>query len=144
MATLAETHGRKVFRFLWVGAVATAAHYAVLITLVEVFGMNATIGAAIGFTVGALVSYAANYVFTFTSTLPHRIAAPRFAVSAGCGVLINSAIMAALAGGLGIHYLVAQAVATAATLLWNYVTGYYWSFRAAGPIASRSTTPTER
>jgi putative flippase GtrA len=131
-AALADAHGRRVFRFLSVGAVATAAHYAVLIALVELLGVNATAAAAIGFTVGALVSYTANYGFTFTSTLPHRVAMPRFAVSAGCGVLINSAVMAALTMGLGVHYLVAQVVATGTALLWNYLTGYYWSFRARG------------
>ena len=56
---------RDFLRFAAVGAVATAAHYSVLIALKELAGMHPVWATVCGYGVGAVVSYTLNRIFTF-------------------------------------------------------------------------------
>ena len=47
-----------------------------------------------------------------------------------CGFLINAAIMQLIVNGLSLHYLLAQLVALAAVVTWNFLVSNLWVFRA--------------
>src|ERR1051326_6931064 len=98
--------------FTGVGAIGTAAHYCVLIALVDVLQLRPIPSSALGFTVGAFVNYSLNYRFTFRSTKMHRESMPKFFIVATAGLLLNTAIMGVLTAMLSVHYLLAQIVAT--------------------------------
>jgi putative flippase GtrA len=115
-------------RFLVVGTIATAAHYLVLVALVELAAVEPTVASATGFAIGAILSYVINYEFTFRSSVPHRIALPRFLVVASVGVLLNSVTMALVTAAFDVHYLAAQVAATVVALLWNFAVNHFWSF----------------
>ena len=120
---------RQFLTFSGVGLVAAVAHYGVLITLVEGFGILPVIATLWGFIAGAGVSYVLNRRYTFRSDRPHRAAAPRFlAVSVG-GFLLNGAVMWLLNEYWGVPYLLAQVVATAVVLFWNFSVNLLWTFR---------------
>jgi putative flippase GtrA len=127
-ATLRIAIARQFLSFATVGACGTAVHYATLIAGVSL-GVDPVTASALGWTLGAVVNYSLNYHFTFRSGLGHRQAAPRFALVAAIGLLLNTVLMAVQIGPLGLHYLVAQCFATGTILCCNFVLSRSWAFR---------------
>jgi len=113
--------------FATVGALGTAAHYATLIVGVSL-GLGAVIASAVGAAVGATVNYVLNYHVTFRSSLAHRQSGPRFALIAVVSLLLNTLLMAVGVNRLGLHYLVAQVLATGIVLCCNFVLSRAWAF----------------
>jgi len=118
----------QFLRYACVGAVGTAAHYAVLIALVESAGTAPVAASTAGAIAGAFVNYALNYRFTFASGRAHRIALPRFLAIAGAAVALNAAVMAATLAVTSAHYLVAQVVATGVVLVAGFLANRRWTF----------------
>ncbi len=123
----------RFFRYLAVGVVATAAHYALLVALVEVAGWSAPWAAAAGAWVGAQLAFVGNARLTFGAPVT-AAGWLRFQIVAALGAALSYAIVRA-GVHLGWHYLVAQAVATAVTVVITYEANRRWSF-AAAPEAS--------
>ncbi len=110
---------RDFFKFAAVGVVATAAHYAVLIALTEFGGLHPVPSTICGSIVGAVVSYTLNRIFTFTVRPAYMRGLAKFMVVIGIGAAINAGIVALLIW-VGLHYMVAQVIATCVVLLWNF------------------------
>lgn len=121
---------RQFVRFAMLGAVGTAAHYAVLIGVVQGLRGDPLAGSAAGCVTGMLVNYFLSRRYAFRSRAPHRHALWRFALIATVGLLLNTALMALLVRSLGLHYLLAQVVATGIVLVWNFVPNALWTFAA--------------
>lgn len=119
----------QFLKFAAAGAVGTAFHYATLVLWVEVLGGRVVSGTLAGFCAGALVNYLVARRFVFASDRPHAAALPRFALVAATGAVLNTAIVAWL-NGAGLHYLLAQVVATGAVLAWNFFLNRAWTFTA--------------
>jgi len=119
----------QFLKFAAAGAVGTAFHYTTLVLWVEVLGGRVVTGTLAGFCAGALVNYLIARRFVFASDRPHAAALPRFALVAATGAVLNTAIVAWLAGA-GLHYLLAQVVATGAVLAWNFLLNRAWTFTA--------------
>jgi putative flippase GtrA len=123
-----EAAMRGLSRYALVGVVATAAHYALLVLLVEWASAPAGPSALIGALLGAAVAYLGNRRYTFSSSdAPHTRAAPRFAAIAGLGAVANALVVG---GGvaMGLHYLLAQVVATIVVMLATYHLNRVWTF----------------
>lgn len=118
----------QMLRFAFVGGLATALHYLILIALVNGAGLDVSFASAIGYTLSTLFNYAINRRLTFRSRRSHSIALPRFLWLASFGLAINTATVWLLAERWGLHYLVAQVAATALTLCWNFVAARRWAF----------------
>ena len=120
---------RQAGRFAIVGAIATAAHYAILIALVEIGHVEPVVATTFGYGVGIVVSYTLNRRFTFgETTAPVASSFAKFALLYGVGAVLNGAIMGGLIG-LGAPYLLAQVVATGIVLFWNFLGARYIVFR---------------
>jgi putative flippase GtrA len=115
-------------RYTAIGAAATAVHYGVLVTLVERCGLAPAPAAAAGALCGAATAYAGNRRFTFASSRTHAQALPRFLAVALASALTSALLVWLLAQRLGAPYLLAQAVATALTLLGGYLLNKRWTF----------------
>jgi putative flippase GtrA len=126
-ATIRIAIARQFLAFATVGACGTVTHYATLIAGVSL-GTDPLVASALGWTFGAVVNYSLNYRFTFRSGLSHREAAPRFAVVAATGLVLNTLLMA-VGLRLGLYYLVAQVVATGLVLCCNFLLSRVWAFR---------------
>ena len=118
----------KFARFLLVGGLCTGAQYAILVCLVEWGSFPAVAASTVGYLVSSVLNYLLNYTFTFRSAAPHGRSLPRFALISGIGVLLNGAVTYLGADVIGAHYLIAQAAATAVTLLWNFSANLRWTF----------------
>jgi putative flippase GtrA len=119
---------RHFFRYGSVGAVATAAHYLTLVLCVELAGWPAYLASGFGAVVGAQLAYAGNRWFTFGHRGAMRASWPRFMLTALLGALLGMAIVG-LGVRLGIHYLIAQALATLASLVLTFAINRAWTFR---------------
>jgi putative flippase GtrA len=120
-------------RFALVGGFATTLHYAILVVLVEGLRWPPVAATSVGFAVSALGNYLLNRRFTFRSQRRHVEAAPRFAVVAVVGFFINAGVVWLAFDAAGLHYLVAQVLATLATLGWTFVGNRHWTFDHATP-----------
>lgn len=114
-----------------VGATGTAAQYAVLSALVFLDLSGAVVASCIGAIAGAIVNYILNYRFTFKASATHGRSAPRFALVAAAGIVLNGALMNGLTGHLNVSWLPAQIVTTACVLLLTYTASAMWTFRPA-------------
>lgn len=121
----------RLLRFGCVGALATAVQYAALLVLVRGVGFDPVLASSIGFCLSLGLNYALNYRFTFRSNQRHHATVSRFASLAAIGFLLNTVIVTLLADLAGIHYVVAQLVATAAVFAWNFLGNEYWTFRVS-------------
>ena len=119
---------RRFTRYVAVGALATAVHYALLVLVVEVAGWPAFIGSGFGAAVGAQVAYIGNRRLTFAHRGPVAASWLKFQGTAALGALFGMAIVAAGVRA-GVHYLFAQAFATVATLVLTFAINRAWSFR---------------
>jgi putative flippase GtrA len=124
---------RQFLLFAALGAVGTAAHYTVLIALVNTNVAEPKAATTAGFAVGALVNYILNYRFTFKSSQRHSETLPKFLAVAASGAALNYAVMWLGVETLHVHYLAAQIAATALVLVWNYSINRIWTF--AGRLA---------
>ena len=119
----------QLVRFASAGTAATATHYLMLILLVELAGVNPTVASVIGYGVSWVVNYSLNRRFTFKSARPHREALGRFVSVGVMALLLNSTAMA-IATAVGIHYLVAQVLATSLVFCWTFTCNRLWTFAA--------------
>jgi putative flippase GtrA len=129
---------RQFGRFLLVGGTATLLHYAILIALHGALAVDADVATAIGFFLSATFNFVASYYFTFQSATPLSRALPRYALVVGTGLLINGALFSAVNGLLGMHYLIAQLLATGVVLFWNFWLARGFAFAAVTAARDRS------
>ncbi len=125
---------KPLIRYALVGAVATLAHYAVLALAVERRWLAPAPAAALGAWIGAQVAYALNVRVTFTDARFGFASWWRFQATAVIGAALSFAIVGA-GVAVGLHYLVAQVVATVLAMGLTYAINRRWSF--APPTARR-------
>lgn len=114
--------------FVLVGAAGTLLHYLTLTALVLSALLSPGAASAVGACVGACVNYWLNYRFTFASTRRHREMLPRFFAVAAVGAVLNGIIVSQLSG-LGMHFLIAQVIATCMILVLNFLVSKKWIFQ---------------
>ncbi len=119
----------RFIRFSGVGVMGTAAHYLLLILLVQRFAMDPVVASSLGALLGALVNYYLNYHYTFQSNKRHREALTKFMVVAVLAFFMNALFMYAFATALQWHYLLAQVLTTGLVFLWTFLANLLWSFR---------------
>jgi putative flippase GtrA len=119
----------RFVQYTLVGGGATAVHYALLLCLVEAAQVAPGWAAAIGAAAGALVGYVGNRRFAFAgSAARHRQALPRFLTVAALGVGVSGSVVWFGSAVLGLHYVIAQLIATTLVLVLGYQLNRAWSF----------------
>ncbi len=118
----------QFIRYGGAGAIGTAAHFAVLATIVQLAGAGPVGASTVGAIVGAIINYALNYRFTFASRRSHHVALPRFLAIATMGIVLNAAVLSAALAFVRPHYLVAQVAATGAVLVAGFFANRKWTF----------------
>jgi putative flippase GtrA len=119
---------RRIVRYTGVGALATGVHYAVLVALVEVAGWAPAWASGAGAVVGAQVAYAGNRRWTFDHGGPVFASWWRFQATALAGALVGMIVVGA-AVRLGLHYVLAQVLATGLNLMLTFLINRAWTFR---------------
>jgi putative flippase GtrA len=119
---------RSLFTFLFVGGLATALQYAIILVAVYAGGWPLVWGSTLGFIVSAIANYLLNARLTFRSTQAHANMAPRFVLVAGTGLLLNYCLLSLLLS-FSVQAAVAQILTTIGVLIWNYVISGIWTFK---------------
>ncbi len=119
---------RQFLRFAAVGAVATAAHYAVLVALKELAHVPVLWATSLGYLVGAVVGYTLNRRFTFEANHRFTHGLAKYVGVGIVGLALNGAITMGLIH-VGLHYLLSQMVATGIVLIWNFAAARLVVFR---------------
>jgi putative flippase GtrA len=127
VAGVALTRSPAFARYLAVGVAATAAHWGVLVLAVQAAGIAAWLGSGLGAVVGAQVAFFGNRRFTFAHAGALWPAWWRFMGTALAGGLLGMAIVAA-GVALGLHYLLAQALATGPSVVLTFAVNRHWTF----------------
>lgn len=110
---------KQFLRFALVGVAGTITHYGVMAALIELGGMGTVMATSLGFLSGACVSYVLNRKVTFSTKQPLGIAFVKYIAALTVGLFINAGIVWGLES-LGLHYFVAQPIATGVVLFWNF------------------------
>jgi putative flippase GtrA len=116
-----------LLRYAAIGALATATHYALLCAAVELAGWPPAVAAGVGAAVGAQVAFVGNRWFTFAHRGPWWPSWWRFQGTALIGAG-GSSTLVALGGAIGVHYLLAQVVATLLTMLLTFAINRRWAY----------------
>lgn len=118
---------RRLACYAAVGAVATTAHYALMTAAVEWGRWPAWQASGAGALLGAQVAFWANRHYTFVHRAPWWPAWCRFHATAGAGALLGMLLVDAGVRA-GLHYLLAQAVATIVVMLATFAANRAWAF----------------
>lgn len=118
----------RFFRYGAVGALATVVHYLVLVLCVEAFDWPAWLASGLGALIGAQVAYLGNRRYTFAHHGAIAESWLKFQGTALLGALLGMVVVAA-GVRLGLHYVLAQVIATGLALVLTYAINRAWSFR---------------
>jgi putative flippase GtrA len=119
---------QRFLTYTVVGVVASLVHYLLLILQVEAFRMPPLAASTLAFIGGALMSYALNSTITFGDRRNTSWPLVKFLAIASIGLALNGFFMGAIMSAFRVHYLIAQAAATAIVLLWNFGGNFLWTF----------------
>ena len=122
-------HGRSLPFYVGAGGIATASHYATTIAAVEVLAIAPLAATTLGFAIGAAVKYWLNYTAVFRSRARHARAIARFGITLGALIALNALVFRAFEHGLGMHYVMAQAITTVLLIAPGYLIHRHWVFR---------------
>lgn len=113
----------QLIKFGFVGAIATAIDFGVLVLLKEWLQVNVLLASATSFTVSVIVNYILSILFVFQSTRKNKIKEfCVFVILSVGGLLIDLGIMWIGTELLVVHYLIVKVLATGLVLVYNFVT----------------------
>ena len=122
----------RLIRFCIVGGITAIIHYGILYLCVEFLASTATVASSFGFVIAVICNYLLHYSWTFGETAPHGQTLLRYLVMISCGFVINGGLMWLGSEFLQLNYLLAQAIALVAVLIWNFSLAQLWVFAAKG------------
>lgn len=115
-------------KFVGIGGLATAIQYGLMILFIEFLAINAVAASASSYALSAMFNYTANYYWTFHSDAKHLQTLPKFALASILVLIINTLLFWFFLHA-GLHYLVAQVIATVITLFINFSIHKIWIYR---------------
>lgn len=109
-------------RYLIVGGVAFVADFLALWALVSLGGLHYLPATALAFILGVWVNYqlSIRWVFVYRAVSMSSVEFTIFLLVGLAGLAVSMGAMSLFAGWLGMHYLLAKALATVLTLLVNF------------------------
>ena len=120
---------RRWMRFCIVGGAASLVYFGCGLFFVNLLGLPVLAGNVLAYLVAFVVSYLGQSLWTFRAEGSHRAMLPRFAVTQGLGLALNSGIIWLLTAA-GMSYAVAMWVAIAAVPVAVYFICKLWVFRS--------------
>ncbi len=123
---------RQLASFVVIGCLATAAHYTVLVLLVQLAHKPPVPATLLGYCFGGVISYSLNRRHTFKSRKRHFEAIWRFTAVAAIGFLATALLMTLAVDWRHLPYLSAQIVVTGIVTVWSYAASRWWTFADRG------------
>jgi putative flippase GtrA len=95
---------------------------------IECLNFNEELSSALAYGISAVFNYLANYHLTFKSQTQHSSSFPKFVILVIAALMINTLVFS-IVHSIGVHYLIAQVVATLVTLIINFGAHKVWIYR---------------
>lgn len=114
----------QFFRYIFVGGVATIADWGVLFLLTDIVHIYHLISACISFFAGLIINFLLSKLMVFnadTARVNNVLEFIAYAIIGAVGLGITEIIMFAFTDCLNLYYMWSKAIATAITLMWNYI-----------------------
>lgn len=125
-----EPQSSTFLRFAAVGLVATAVHYATLVSLLKGVGVpSAGIANGLASIVGISASYLGNRLFVFSSKAPHAVTLPRFLTVYASAALIHAGGLALWTDFLGFSYHVGFLLLTGLSVMVTFLANRMFVFK---------------
>ena len=124
----------QFIKFGLVGVSNTLLTFLVYTLLLKVFGVWYLAASGIGFAVGAVNGFVLNHHWTFRGHTGGSLAAVRWCVVQGCGLLVNLGVVYLMVESVGSDKLIGQAVATAIVVVLTFFANRAWTFRGGRPL----------
>lgn len=121
-----KLHAEKFFRYGVVGVLATAAHYLLMASLMNIGWLPVSASTA-GALLGALVAYGVNRKWTFEASHSTR-RMMRFMSVAAMGLLMNAVLLFVIHQWLIGSVIVAQLLTTGLVFVATFLVNLKWSF----------------
>ena len=118
----------ELIRFGIVGGLSVCLQFLVLITAVEVFGVNPTLSSALGFSIACTSSYLALYYWTFKSDGKHHLVALRYICVMSFSMLLNLYIFWLFTETLEVWYVASRAIATCCSATCSFFLNKNYTF----------------
>jgi len=118
----------QLVKYATAGAIGTALQYSILLALVEGAGIGAVPASTFGAAAGAVVNYALNHRYTFRSNRPHAEALVKYFCVSIAGIVLNALVLAVAISLVGVHYVIAQVIATGVVLFAAFAVNRAWTF----------------
>lgn len=132
LVNLRRVFSNAFLRFAGAGLVGTGAHYLSLIMLVHYSFMDPVAASVTGAVIGALINYCLSYWCVFKTKKKHSETLHKFMLIAAGAVGLNAIIMYGLVEVANFHYIVAQIMSSAATLIYGFIANSIWTFKQRG------------
>jgi putative flippase GtrA len=110
------------------GSAAAVTLLVVLTLLVEVANVNETLASAIGFACAVAVNYALQHRFVFARVRGHLLYLPRYLMVTMATLALNTGLFWAMSSGLGMFYLVSQAITIGVIVPVNFAINRSFTF----------------
>lgn len=117
-----------LMKYLLASISGTLVHYGLMITLIRQFQVSVLSASTFGAITGAMIIYLLNYFCTFRSRKRHMESVSKFFIVAALGLAMNGLVLTAVLDYLGVHYLIAQCVATSAVFGLSFSINRAWTF----------------
>ncbi|MCK2097706.1 GtrA family protein [Thauera aromatica] len=115
-------------RFGLIGTLSTVFHIAIVLTLLATTAFPALIANAIAFAIAFAISFTGNYLWTFSTHGPIKMAAFRFLIISACAFIFNSAILSATLLHFHADPAFSAACAAAVTPVITFIASRLWCF----------------
>lgn len=114
----------QLFRYLFVGGIATVVDWGVLAALKEFVHLHEMVAAVFAFVAGLGTNFLLSKLLVFSANEARTNALVEFLGYALIGLIglgITELIMYLFTGRMALHYMLSKAIATAVVLVWNYL-----------------------
>jgi putative flippase GtrA len=118
----------RFFTYATVGAIAAGCYYSLLIFQVEALHIHPLAASVASFIGGGLTSFGLNSTITFGDRRRTSWPLAKFLIISTVGLGLNAFFMVTIMSIFQVHYLIAQAAATAVVLVWNFSGNFLWTF----------------
>lgn len=118
-----------VVRFVFVGGSTATIALALVYVLVEFVGMHTTPASFLSASAATVYNYFMHYHWTFSSDAPHGVVLVKYLTMCTGAVILSTLIMHFGVPLTGLHYLIVQAAAVVAIVLWSLTLSALWVFR---------------
>jgi putative flippase GtrA len=126
----------RYLSFVFVGAVAAAVHYGVVVALVSIAHWHPLVGNVGGYCVAVVVSYFGQARLTFQRTDFGVAQFARFLATSFTGFIINSASYAALLQWTPLDYRLSLGIVLVGVAVLTYVLMKFWVFVGSSRVAA--------